>query len=192
MKPVSLPRTDSTLKKGAFREYARSEFDDRPTRRQKLPFLSTIKEEERRIKRIRERFRSDIQKNILLENVARSREDLIPHLHEGATTLRKSTQGPEEQNSGDANMTEEPPGEFKAGLMYFEKTPVGNWCGKKYEDDSLLSGDFPNQKMKMKDILSTTNHQLFKCEPDKIKYFHFPANHMEWIEASPSYKIKAG
>lgn len=80
----------------------------------------------------------------------------------------------------------EPIDEFKVGVMYFKKEDDRQWRGEQYEDIDSSSGEFPNQKVKMDTILSNTveNRKLFERDEESIKYFHFPANHMEWIEVS--------
>lgn len=188
MEPPPLPRSETLLKKAAFRDYARSKFRHRSAIKQTTPYLSTIEDEEDRIEIVRQRFRRDYQKIGLLSNVAESRRGLIQHLHQRAEERRRPLNNrsdilEEERNSEEVDINESPLDDFKAGFMYFEKRPIGDWQGKAYKDDNL-SADFPNQKVTLKDILSTKSRQLFRCEGDNIKYFHFPANHMEWIEAS--------
>ncbi|KAL6830087.1 hypothetical protein V8C40DRAFT_286055 [Trichoderma camerunense] len=258
--PRRLSRTESELKKKAFRDYARSKFDDRKNRRLGLPHLNVVQVEESRISKIKERFKDKPQKAILLENVAKSRTELIRHL---STRIKKRSpiyEQTEEVNDGQAKETKalvdkikvlvnqvkepvdeikelldkveestdstkasadnakellhkikhlahkatpadkakelmdmveelgdkvkEPLDEFKVGIMYFEKERDGQWRGEQYEDIDSSSGEFPNQKVKMDTILSNTakNRKLFKRDKGSIKYFHFPANHMEWIE----------
>ncbi|KAL7916211.1 hypothetical protein GGI35DRAFT_25642 [Trichoderma velutinum] len=268
--PPRLLRTETELKKRAFRDYARSTFDDRNDRRPHLPHLNMVQDEERRISKIRERFKEKNQKAKLLENVAKSRTELILYFSE--RTKRKSPlyEQPAEGNDGqvkemkalmdkikvlanqvkepvdemkelvdkvkepmgetkaleenakelmvkikdlmhkvkepvgkakelvdtvkelDAKMQEpgdkvkEPPDEFKVGIMYFKKEDDRQWQGQQYEDIDSSSGEFPNQKVKMDTMLSNTarNRKLFERDKGSIKYFHFPANHMEWIETA--------
>ncbi|KAJ4865084.1 corA-like mg2+ transporter protein domain-containing protein [Trichoderma breve] len=80
----------------------------------------------------------------------------------------------------------EPLDEFKVGVMYFKKEDDRQWRGEQYEDIDSSSGEFPNQKVKMDTILSNTieNRKLFERDEESIKYFHFPANHMGWIETA--------
>ncbi|KAL7938269.1 hypothetical protein V8C35DRAFT_291439 [Trichoderma chlorosporum] len=53
-------RTETALKRGAFRDHARSKFSGRTERRADLPlsFQKVIAEEELRINKIRERFKT--------------------------------------------------------------------------------------------------------------------------------------
>ncbi|KAH7382941.1 hypothetical protein BKA64DRAFT_683555 [Cadophora sp. MPI-SDFR-AT-0126] len=67
--------------------------------------------------------------------------------------------------------------DIKASMIYFKNS-------RPYtvpEFDNV----FPNQKISVKDLLSddTENNPLMQpCENDTIRYFHFPANNMVWIE----------
>jgi hypothetical protein len=154
-----------------------------------------IQSEERRIGNIRKRFRDNTEKLKLLENVAESREMLIRHLSNKTSKERykgspldeqeaESSSGPESEIT-DVEKVREPIDEFRAGVMYFKKGEDGKWHGEKCEDVDPSSGDFPKQKIKMDTILSDKeNRKLFKRDGERIKYFHFPANHMEWIEVS--------
>lgn len=48
-----------------------------------------------------------------------------------------------------------------------------------------FQGEFPNQKIPLADLLDSnkdTNPLAWDCESDMIRYFHFPANNMSWIE----------
>ncbi|PKK45763.1 hypothetical protein CI102_10194 [Trichoderma harzianum] len=199
--PRRLSRTESELKKRAFRDYARSKFDDRKDRRLGLPHLNVVKVEESRISKIRERFKAKPQKATLLENVAKSRTELIRHLSTRTKKRSPIYEETAEDNDGQgketkalvdkikvlANQVKEPPlDEFKVGIMYFKKENDRQWRGEQYEDIDSSSGEFPNQKVKLDTILSNTvkNRKLFERDEESIKYFHFPANHMEWIETA--------
>ncbi|KAF3068878.1 hypothetical protein CFAM422_007731 [Trichoderma lentiforme] len=264
--PRRLSRIESE-KKGAFREYARSKFDDRNDRRPHLSHPNVVRDEENRISKIKERFKDKAQKVALLENVARSRAELIHYLskrtknaaHKKSPLYEPAAEGNDEQanemeelvdeikllanqvkepvdeikelvdkvkESTDEAKTpadsakelmdqiidlvhkvtepvdkakelvdkvkelgdkvKEPLDEFKVGIMYFEKEGDRQWRGKQYGDIHTSSGEFPNQKVKMDTILSKTakNRKLFERDEKSIKYFHFPANHMEWIETA--------
>lgn len=78
--PAGLSRSETELRKNAFRDYAESGFNDRDARRRSLPNLDVIKSEERRISKIRKRFEEKDEKRKLLENVAVSRGKLIQYL----------------------------------------------------------------------------------------------------------------
>lgn len=265
--PRRLSRTENELTKRAFRDYARSKFNDRNDRRPDLPHLNVVQDEESRISKIRERFKDKPQKATLLENVAKSRTELIHYLskrtrnvsHRKSPLYEQAAEGNDEQAketkalvdkikalanqvkepvdeikdlldkvkestdeteaSGDnakelmdkikdlahkvtkpagkakelvdmveelGDKVKEPLDEFKVGVMYFRKEGHGQWRGEQYEDIDSSSGEFPNQKVKMDTILSNTakNRKIFERDEGSIKYFHFPANHMEWIEVS--------
>ncbi|UKZ47530.1 hypothetical protein TrVGV298_001750 [Trichoderma virens] len=194
-----------TSKGDAFRDYARLRFDKRaeiygPMTEEQSRIKKIIEEEKRRISKIRGRFNGNESKSKLFRNVAESRKALIPHLKETATARRifdhkMSIAHAEQEAEGDnppTNLTlsglNEPVEEFKAGVMYFEKEDDKKWQGKQCADvdDGSSSGEFPNQKLKMSYVLSNTPNSLnlFKSDEKKIKYFHFPANHMEWIETA--------
>ncbi|EHK47002.1 hypothetical protein TRIATDRAFT_316977 [Trichoderma atroviride IMI 206040] len=196
--PAPLRRSETELKKSAFRDYARSKFDKRDDRRPDLPYLNVIESEERRISKIRERFKGKAEKLGLLNNVAKSRKRLIQHLSEKTKKAMYKGSPLDEQEAESSNglknetvkeldeKIREPIEEFRAGVMYFKKGQEGKWHGEQCGDVDPSSGDFPNQKIKMDTILFDTskNHKLFKSDGESIKYFHFPANHMEWIETA--------
>lgn len=76
---------------------------------------------------------------------------------------------------------------FKAGVMQFKRSPKG-WSGVDYrgEWENLYSGGFPNQQVKIGDMLYHEDHNPFEYERDRLKYIHLPANHMDWVEVSTS------
>ncbi|UKZ69360.1 uncharacterized protein TrAtP1_010368 [Trichoderma atroviride] len=197
--PAPLRRSETELKKHAFRDYARSKFDKRDDRKPDLPYLDVIESEETRISKIRGRFKEQPEKLKLLKNVAESRKSLIRHLSKKTgkkATYKSSSLNEQEAESSNWLKNEtakeldekirEPIDEFRAGVMYFKKGQEGKWHGEQCGDVDPSSGDFPNQKIKMDTILFDTskNHNLFKSDGESIKYFHFPANHMEWIETA--------
>ncbi|KAK1240190.1 hypothetical protein MKX08_007632 [Trichoderma sp. CBMAI-0020] len=174
--PARLSRSETELRRNTFRDYASSKFDDRDDRRPLLPYLDVIQSEERRIK---------------------SRKSLIQHLSE--KTEKEIYKGSllDEQEAESSNGLEneikdvdekirEPRDGFRAGVMYFKKVKEGKWYGEQCKDVDPPSGEFPNQKINMDTILSDTakNRKLFKRDGESIKYFHFPANHMKWIETA--------
>jgi hypothetical protein len=52
--------------------------------------------------------------------------------------------------------------------------------------DSTCFEEFPNQKLPLKDLLynkdKKTNPLMRDCEENEIRYFHLPANNMDWVE----------
>jgi hypothetical protein len=52
--------------------------------------------------------------------------------------------------------------------------------------DPEFAGQFPNQEIPLKDLLynksPSANPLMKNCRRDEVRYFHIPANNMEWIE----------
>ncbi|KAI1178441.1 hypothetical protein F4777DRAFT_96443 [Nemania sp. FL0916] len=71
---------------------------------------------------------------------------------------------------------------FIAGAMFFKKTGSSNsWKGISNPD----YGDarYPNQKVEMRDILDLEKSPLaIPLTGSELRYFHLPANNMEWVE----------
>jgi hypothetical protein len=185
-------------------------FAEREKWRQSLPaeLQDKLKHEEQRISDIRKRFSRDKKKNDLLGNVRASfvewRNARINFLKEQPEDVRRASSkfvrtpldprhNVRHKLEGEIDDVEEPLHEFRAGVMHFEKTGIGaasGWRGTdfKYESvygEELYSEKFPNQKIRMEDFLNHQDHNPFAVEPDRLKYFHFPANHMGWIEVCP-------
>ncbi|KAM0514992.1 hypothetical protein ACHAPE_006314 [Trichoderma viride] len=188
--PPRLSRSETEMKKNAFRDYAESKFDDRDNRRLKLRYINVIKNEEKRISKIKNRFKEKTEKSKLLENVAESRKGLIQYLSEKTEKEPEMYKGSplDEQEAESSNGPDDeirgPIDEFKAGVMYFKKVEGGKWHGEQCKDVDPSSAEFPNEKIKMDTILSDESCKLFKRDGERIKYFHFPANNMEWIETA--------
>lgn len=77
--------------------------------------------------------------------------------------------------------------EFKAGVTFFKRAESDDWVGHTLDvkENSLLSGDkFPNQKIAVKDILTTDegNPLASPCDDNIMRWFHFPTNSMYWAE----------
>jgi hypothetical protein len=68
--------------------------------------------------------------------------------------------------------------DIKASIIYFKNSRPYDVPG--------VDNNFPNQKISVKDLLSDEedNPLMRECEDDTIRYFHFPANNMIWVEAS--------
>ncbi|KAH9206745.1 hypothetical protein DL95DRAFT_486120 [Leptodontidium sp. 2 PMI_412] len=67
--------------------------------------------------------------------------------------------------------------DVKASMIYF----------KKFRPYTVPEIDnvFPNQKLSVRDLLSDNakkNPLMQPCDDDTVRYFHFPANNMVWIE----------
>lgn len=71
---------------------------------------------------------------------------------------------------------------FKAAVMYFTKEESSNsWKGFTH---SHYKAQYPNQKLAMRDILTDNKDNPLSQthNQEELRYFHFPANNMEWIE----------
>ncbi|KAL8367529.1 hypothetical protein RB599_003421 [Gaeumannomyces hyphopodioides] len=78
---------------------------------------------------------------------------------------------------------------FKASAMYFQRPP-----GRDNDDDDIWEGcdsphdwfkgsKFPNQKISTQKLLEKhEKNPLTKREDDRLRWFHFPANNMGWVE----------
>jgi hypothetical protein len=72
---------------------------------------------------------------------------------------------------------------FKACAMYFSPSSDGTgWVGASAEHIDFI-GKFPNQKIPVHQLLrEDQNNPLTKNEGHYLRYFHFPANNMSWVE----------
>jgi hypothetical protein len=72
---------------------------------------------------------------------------------------------------------------FKARAIYFRKSDSG-WKGHTHHHDQFLPGNFPNQKIPVHNLLEDLDKNPLSepCPADYLRYFHFPANNMRWIE----------
>lgn len=70
---------------------------------------------------------------------------------------------------------------LKACIMHFQKGHGGHTHKHKHE---AVIGEFPNQKVPIKDLLTNTVDNPLKesCKDDMFRYFHLPTNNMAWIE----------
>jgi hypothetical protein len=68
---------------------------------------------------------------------------------------------------------------FRASAVFFRNS-------EPYTDPSC-SDHFPNQEKPLKDLLynkdKAVNPLMRDCEKCEIRWFHFPANNMDWVEA---------
>jgi hypothetical protein len=153
-----------------------------------------IKEEER-IEEVRRRFEADEEKGILMDELKESYKRWRDYaakrpgmsiqnvLSENSSTLPPTTsdEASVPRNSSDTG-TCPPSHGFKAGVMHFKKN--GDcYKGIDFEHEEYYAGHFPHQKITVHEALKA-EHNPFRTEPEHLKYFHFPANHMHWIEAS--------
>jgi hypothetical protein len=75
------------------------------------------------------------------------------------------------EESVDANM--------KASMIYFKNSRPYTVPG--------VENEFPNQKISVKELLvddAEKNPLMWGSGEDEVRYFHFPANNMVWIEVS--------
>lgn len=81
---------------------------------------------------------------------------------------------------------------YNVGVMRFERKPGStSFAGAAFDLPSAPGGKtqlFPNQRVPVDDILSKdeakikVNPLAAKCGKDELRYIHFPANNMSWIE----------
>lgn len=73
---------------------------------------------------------------------------------------------------------------LNASAIYFQREVAsGSFVGCDHPN-TRLRGQFPNQKVFIDDILNEEKNNLLmeRCPENGIRYFHFPANNMSWIE----------
>jgi hypothetical protein len=74
--------------------------------------------------------------------------------------------------------------DLNANIIYFKKKEHGQHL-EPHDHEKFLPSKFPDQKIKLSQLLKDdldNNPLMWKCEKDMIRYFHLPANNMEWIE----------
>ena len=111
---------------------------------------------------------------------------------------KPSDTGKEEPQSEDDQRrrpkTPEPQHGFKACAMYFRPAENGDgWIGHTAKHKNYI-GRFPNQKIAVHQLLKQEeSNPLTNNEGECLRYFHFPANNMSWIEVltlgAPSWRI---
>jgi hypothetical protein len=77
--------------------------------------------------------------------------------------------------------------DIKASMIYFKNSRPFDVPG--------VDSNFPNQKIAVSELLcdEEENNPLMRpCDDDTIRYFHFPANNMIWIEVSRENAQAAG
>jgi len=97
---------------------------------------------------------------------------------EGATPDPGALDGPEERAK------EWILDDMRANVIYFKKQHEDDDHPRPYDHPDFVD-NFPNQKIPLKQLLSSKkekNPLMWSCEPNMIRYFHLPANNMEWIE----------
>lgn len=89
---------------------------------------------------------------------------------------------PDEAADQHENMKSEGLNSFKAAVMYFNRTGSDN--PQDGFPHSAYRAEYPIQKFAMWDILSDSEQNPLRHNGEVLRYFHFPANNMEWIEVS--------
>jgi len=132
-----------------------------------------IVEEKLRIRRLRTHFeaRPKTENGVALKKFENSLSDWRK------LNLRRD---PEPERS---QRLEDPPDrsvdyDIKASMIYFKNSTPFDVPG--------VDNTFPNQKISVKDLLcdEENNPLMQSCDDDMIRYFHFPANNMIWVEVS--------
>ncbi|RYO94597.1 hypothetical protein DL762_000489 [Monosporascus cannonballus] len=87
---------------------------------------------------------------------------------------------------GEEDVKPEPLYGLKASVMYFRLDEDTNTLVGYNSEHPKYDGEFPNQKISMHEILNEPNENplMEDCPQDCIRYFHFPANNMSWIETA--------
>lgn len=73
-----------------------------------------------------------------------------------------------------------------ANVIYFKKKEKEGHLAP-YDHPQFSPSTFPDQKVPLSRLLEDNlkeNPLMWECEKDVIRYFHIPANNMEWIEVS--------
>jgi hypothetical protein len=78
-------------------------------------------------------------------------------------------------------------GHYSVGTMCFRRSAsdTGPFSGTAFEG---VSSVFPDQRIRIEDIMSSEDEKrkknplAQKCDGNTLRYFHFPANNMRWIE----------
>ncbi|KAI0185285.1 hypothetical protein EV127DRAFT_515449 [Xylaria flabelliformis] len=166
----------------------------------------SVERERNRIAALRKRFRENDLKRSLMDDLDAARKALRDVLwgdiseHEKEVNNNRSinqkqrsaqlevlkrlkcAKPPTEENEWITGKREETEG-FRAGVMYFRKSKLGNaWKGHSHEH---CDETYPNQKLSIQKILDPKNAENPLAQMphgDELRYFHFPANNMEWIE----------
>ena len=106
--------------------------------------------------------------------------------------VRVATLAPEELDPDDPGKSPPEPDdgsdqverEIRAGVMHFRDNGAFEWTGFDYEGPfaERYLGHFPDQKMSIHDLLHDREHNPFTAYKNDIKWFHFPVNHVQWVQ----------
>lgn len=78
-----------------------------------------------------------------------------------------------------------------ANVIYFKKKEKEDHLAP-CDHPRFLPSTFPDQKIPLGRLLEDnldTNPLMWPCEKDMIRYFHIPANNMEWIEVIDPFHL---
>jgi hypothetical protein len=194
---------DETISRGdLIKKYFSLKFNERSIFRETLsPRQASILDEEvERIAQLRSRLRdgfvSDSGSGLWdnLENsfsLWRLQTDLL-WTDQAIASLRTDTHQSQRSEVGNrtgssAANTPNVAGGIYARVMHFANAGQG-WRGVTYRHENDYLGEFPNQRIHVDSLTdgASGKHKHLTCEPDHLKYFHFPCNHTGWAEVSTS------
>jgi hypothetical protein len=135
-----------------------------------------IEEEERRIQELRSLFNSDPEGTNGLAQ--RLKISLNNWRRSVGTGMRMAVREHSQEDQPVSKPCKENCFGMNANMLFFKTMgPL---------TDPEFAGQFPNQEIPLKDLLYNknvnTNPLMKNCGDDEVRYFHIPANNMEWIE----------
>jgi hypothetical protein len=157
-----------------------------------------IQEEEAYIAQLRSIFEKDetesghsvqTENGRLLQDFQSSLREWWKYRYKDSQPLRSRTaeNGPPLGNPSSADSAgEDFTDTLKAGVIFFKASEP--------HDHPDFDDKFPNQKISIRKLLDKENEGnplTTKCPSDMIRYFHFPANNMSWIEVNAMYSCSA-
>lgn len=91
--------------------------------------------------------------------------------------------------------------EIYAGVMHFHDTLLGTtgkehggdtegrdheWSGLDYKGNfaDRYLGHFPDQAIRIQYLLDDQEHNPFTAHKNRLRWFHFPVNHIQWVQVS--------
>ncbi|KAK0619465.1 hypothetical protein B0T14DRAFT_208799 [Immersiella caudata] len=113
----------------------------------------------------------------------RDRDIALLHRLKRNWSLPQKDEPPSEDSHQVKPKDPDPEHGFKACAMYFSPAHDGTgWVGASAKHSEFI-GKFPNQKIPVRQLLQENeDNPLTKNEGNYLRYFHFPANNMSWIE----------
>lgn len=142
-----------------------------------------ILEEEARIRKLREAFEADGSRTPNGKLLERFR---ITRNHwRRPTAVQSRSEAPPQAPNPAAQASQQCPenkhidlDDLNANLIYFKDAHP-------YDHPSFPDENFPNQKIPLRQLLEEdkkSNPLMWECEDNMIRYFHLPANNMDWVE----------